>query len=51
MPFVVCEDVGTTRRKHLSPRDVLAAWERTKGICVTCGERIDGVRQRWFVEH
>ncbi|MET3481587.1 HNH endonuclease [Methylobacterium sp. 1973] len=51
MPFVVCEDVGTTARKRLSPRDVLAAWERTKGVCVTCGERIDGVRQRWFVEH
>lgn len=51
MPFVVCEDVGTTTRKRLTPRDVLAAWERTKGVCVTCGERIDGVRQRWFVEH
>lgn len=51
MPFVVPEDVGTTQRRSLSGRRRLQAWERTAGTCVVCGQRIDGVRQRWIVEH
>ncbi|WP_456684543.1 HNH endonuclease [Bradyrhizobium sp. P5_C11_2] len=51
MPFVVPEDVGTTQRRSLSGRRRLQAWERTAGTCVICGQRIDGVRERWTVEH
>ncbi|TXN42533.1 HNH endonuclease signature motif containing protein [Methylobacterium sp. WL7] len=51
MPFVVPEDVGTTQRRSLSGRRRLQAWERTAGTCVICGQRIDGVRERWIVEH
>lgn len=51
MPYVALEDVGTTRRGFLSGRRRLQAWERTGGTCVVCGQRIDGVRERWIVEH
>ncbi|POR39902.1 hypothetical protein CRT23_26920 [Methylobacterium sp. V23] len=51
MPYVALEDVGTTRRGSLSNRRRLQAWERTGGTCVVCGCRIDGVRDRWIVEH
>jgi 5-methylcytosine-specific restriction endonuclease McrA len=26
-------------------------WERAAGVCVLCQRRIDGVRERWIVEH
>lgn len=51
MPYVALEDVGTTRRGSLSNRRRLQAWERTGGTCVVCDCRIDGVRDRWIVEH
>ena len=51
MPYVALEDVGTTRRRSLSGRRRLQAWERTGGTCVVCAQRIDGVRERWIVEH
>lgn len=51
MPYVALEDVGTTRRRILSNRRRLQAWERTGGTCVVCDCRIDGVRDRWIVEH
>lgn len=51
MPLVAHEDVGTTRRRPLSGRRRLQAWERTGGICVVCDWHIDGVRERWIVEH
>jgi hypothetical protein len=51
MPYVAREDVATTRRRSLSGRRRLQAWERTGGACVVCGRRIDGVRERWIVEH
>ncbi|WP_279595074.1 HNH endonuclease signature motif containing protein [Methylobacterium sp. E-066] len=51
MPYVALEDVGTTRRRSLSGRRRLQAWERTGGTCVLCDRRIDGVRERWIVEH
>jgi 5-methylcytosine-specific restriction endonuclease McrA len=44
-------DVGTTPRKKLTPRQRLAIWERDKGICCLCSHPIDGVRQKWIVEH
>ncbi len=51
MPFVTPEDVGTTPRGSLSAKRRLQAWERTGGTCVICEEPIDGVRERWIVEH
>ena len=51
MPFVTPEDVGTTPRGSLSAKRRLQGWERTEGTCVICECRIDGVRERWIVEH
>ena len=51
MPFVIPSDVGTTPRGRLTARQRLQAWERTGGACVICGTPIDGLRQRWIVEH
>ncbi len=48
MPFIAPEDVGTTPRRPLSAHRRLQAWERTKGVCEA---PIDGVRERWIVEH
>ena len=45
------EDVGTTKRKNMTPRLRLKIWEAHKGICVLCRDKIDGVRERWVVEH
>ncbi|QRM28259.1 HNH endonuclease signature motif containing protein [Microvirga sp. VF16] len=51
MPLVAPNDVGTTRRRKLTPRQRLAIWERARGICVLCEQPIDGVRERWIIEH
>lgn len=45
------EDVGTTKRKPMTPRMRLKVWEAHKGVCALCGGKIDGVRERWIVEH
>lgn len=45
------EDVGTTKRKPMTPRLRLKVWEAHKGICAICGGKIDGVRERWVLEH
>lgn len=50
MPLVR-EDIGTTTRLRMTDTRALKAWENTKGFCVTCGLKIDGTKQRWFVEH
>lgn len=44
-------DVGTTPRKKLTPRQRLSIWERDKGVCCLCRAPIDGVREKWIVEH
>lgn len=44
-------DVGTTKRKRMTPRQRLAIWERDKGICCLCKHPIDGVREKWILEH
>ncbi len=51
MPFIQAEDVGTTVRRKLTPHRRLQVWERSGGTCVLCDGRIDGVRERWIVEH
>jgi 5-methylcytosine-specific restriction protein A len=48
MPF---EDVGTTRRRSMTPARVLRIWEAHAGKCINCGGQIDGTKDRWFVEH
>lgn len=51
MPLTIPADVSTTLRGRLTTRQRLQAWERTSGTCVVCGRQIDGVRERWIVEH
>ena len=51
MPLVDPAELGTTRRARLSPSVRLAIGERAKGVCVLCEQRIDGVRERWIIEH
>lgn len=34
------EDVGTTKRGHLSNRRKLAIWERERGKCMVCGSKL-----------
>lgn len=47
----IADDVGTTKRGRLSTRDVLAAWEKHRGVCVICKAKIDGARSDWILEH
>jgi 5-methylcytosine-specific restriction protein A len=51
MPFVEITEVGTTTRRRLTPHRRLMVWERAAGVCVLCQCKIDGVRERWIVEH
>lgn len=51
MAFAEIEDVGTTPRRKLTPHRRLQVWEKTGGVCVLCDRKIDGVRERWIVEH
>jgi len=44
-------DVGTTKRKAMTPARRLRIFEEHKGVCVLCNNRIDGVREPWIVEH
>jgi 5-methylcytosine-specific restriction endonuclease McrA len=48
MPFV---EVATTERKKLTPTARLRIWERDKGVCCLCSVKIDGVREKWIIEH
>jgi hypothetical protein len=50
MPFVHV-DLGTTKRRAMTPTRALKAWENTGGVCVVCDRKIDGTKERWFVEH
>ncbi|MDW9726349.1 HNH endonuclease [Sinorhizobium meliloti] len=44
-------DVGTTKRGTMSPMRRLRIFEAHAGLCCLCGGRIDGVREKWTVEH
>ena len=44
-------DVATTRRKSMSPSRRLRIFEAHHGVCCLCNLKIDGVRQKWTVEH
>lgn len=44
-------DVPTTPRRPMTDARRLRIWEREKGVCCLCGLKIDGVREKWIVEH
>ena len=44
-------DVGTTKRGSMSETRRLRIWEAHRGMCCLCGEKIDGVREKWTIEH
>lgn len=41
----------TTPRRAMSKQRQLRIFEARKGVCFTCRELIDGVREKWFIEH
>lgn len=41
----------TTPRRAMSKQRQLRIFEARKGVCFTCREPIDGVREKWFIEH
>lgn len=43
-------DVGTTKRKAMSPTRRLRIYEAHKGVCVTCQRKINP-GEKWFIEH
>ena len=51
MAYRFNEDIGTGKRGRMTPARALKAWERHKGVCVNCHQRIDGARDDWFIEH
>lgn len=44
-------DVGTTKRKAMTPARRLRIWEAHKGICCLCSMPINGTREPWIIEH
>lgn len=44
-------DVGTTKRRAMTPARRLRIWEAHKGRCCLCTLPIDGAREPWTVEH
>lgn len=44
------EDLGTTKRKPLTPTQRLALFERHKGVCSLCSKRIRA-GETWIDEH
>lgn len=44
-------DVATTKRRSMSPSRRLRIFEAHSGACCLCGQKIDGVREKWTVEH
>ena len=44
-------DVGTTPRKSMGRMRRLRIFEAHGGVCCLCRDKIDGVREKWTVEH
>jgi 5-methylcytosine-specific restriction protein A len=40
-----------TTRRYIGPRERLAIFTAGGGVCYLCGGKIDGVSERWDVEH
>ncbi|WP_201863928.1 HNH endonuclease [Microvirga soli] len=51
MPFVEIVELATTARRKLTAHRRLRVWEQAAGVCALCERKIDGVRERWIVEH
>lgn len=45
------DDLSTTPRRSMSPTRRLRIWERDGGVCCICSLKIDGVREKWGIEH
>ena len=43
-------DVGTTKRRSMTPARRLRIFEANKGMCITCCQPIKA-GDRWFIEH
>ena len=39
------------KRRHIGPRERAVIFGAAGGCCWICGQKIDGVRERWEVEH
>jgi len=44
-------ELTTTRRGSMSPMRRLRIWEAAGGVCCVCNLKIDGVREKWGIEH
>jgi hypothetical protein len=44
-------DVSTTKRRAMSPQRRLRIFEAAAGVCILCNVKIDGVKEKWIVEH
>lgn len=44
-------DVGTTKRRPMTPARRLRIFEAHGGKCCLCDNKIDGVREAWTIEH
>ncbi|MGV1913822.1 HNH endonuclease [Agrobacterium vitis] len=44
-------DIGTTKRRPMTPARRLRIWEAHGGKCCLCGQQIDGAREPWIIEH
>lgn len=44
-------DVGTTKRGSMTRMRRLRIFESHAGRCCLCEQKIDGVRQKWTIEH
>jgi len=51
LTFRLVTDCGTTPRGPMTRTRALKIWEAHHGICVLCHQKIDGVRDAWFIEH
>lgn len=40
-----------TRRRTFTTLQRAAFFERHKGVCYLCGQKIDGAREKWEIEH
>ena len=51
MAFRISQDVGTTKRRKMTPSRALKIWEAHAGQCWFCKLPIDGAREDWYIEH
>lgn len=47
----LADEIGTTKRRSMSQSRRLKIFENHYGVCCHCNGKIDGVREKWIVEH